>query len=192
MRGLRCVLLFAFAWAGSALAHAAAPPQAAPYGSAPGERVTDVQLADAAGTTTSLRQASGRSGLVLLTFDEECPVSKRYAPRVARMAREFRARGFRFALLDVTPHGPQDARRLAASVAPIAVFRDPERRVASALQARTTSEAFVIDAAGTHATAWYDNSRRNPWNPDPAKAVRWGAQVTDEMMIGYFDFVPGP
>ena len=38
------------------------------------------------------------------------------------------------------------------------------------------------------ATAWYDNSKDNPWNPDPAKEVRWGVRTTDEMMIGYFDF----
>lgn len=37
-------------------------------------------------------------------------------------------------------------------------------------------------------TAWYDNSKKNPWNPDPSKTVRWGQQTTDEMMIGYFDF----
>ncbi len=40
------------------------------------------------------------------------------------------------------------------------------------------------------ATAWYDNSAKNPANPDPTKTVRFGEQTTDEMMIGYFDFVP--
>lgn len=39
------------------------------------------------------------------------------------------------------------------------------------------------------ATAWYDNSKNNPWNPDPSQTVRWGQQTTEEMMIGYFDFV---
>lgn len=39
------------------------------------------------------------------------------------------------------------------------------------------------------ATAWYDNSKGNPWNPDPSKVVRWGLQTDEEMMIGYFDFV---
>lgn len=47
-------------------------------------------------------------------------------------------------------------------------------------------------AAGSLLTAkaWYDNSPANPWNPDPKKEVRWGPQVSDEMMIGYFDFLP--
>jgi len=43
--------------------------------------------------------------------------------------------------------------------------------------------------AGTElqAVAWYDNSRRNPHNPDPTKAVTWGDQTSDEMMVGFFD-----
>jgi hypothetical protein len=36
-------------------------------------------------------------------------------------------------------------------------------------------------------TAWFDNSEDNPNNPDPSKMVRWGQQVRDEMMVGYFD-----
>ena len=35
-------------------------------------------------------------------------------------------------------------------------------------------------------TAWYDNSKDNPANPDPNKDVRWGDQTWDEMMIGYY------
>ncbi|MEP6491555.1 MAG: redoxin domain-containing protein [bacterium] len=42
------------------------------------------------------------------------------------------------------------------------------------------------------ATAWYDNSEKNPFNPDPKKAVRFGEQTFEEMMIGYFDFLPNP
>lgn len=38
-----------------------------------------------------------------------------------------------------------------------------------------------------HCTAAYDNSADNLNNPDPTKAVRWGDQTWNEMMIGYFD-----
>jgi len=37
------------------------------------------------------------------------------------------------------------------------------------------------------ATATYDNSANNPKNPDATKAVRFGDQNWDEMMIGYFE-----
>jgi hypothetical protein len=37
-------------------------------------------------------------------------------------------------------------------------------------------------------TAYYDNSDKNPNNPDPTKAVRWGEQTWEEMMIGFMDY----
>jgi hypothetical protein len=38
------------------------------------------------------------------------------------------------------------------------------------------------------ATAWYDNSPNNKFNPDPTKEVRWGDQTFQEMMIGFFNY----
>jgi mono/diheme cytochrome c family protein len=37
-------------------------------------------------------------------------------------------------------------------------------------------------------TAYYDNSAGNPNNPDATKAVRWGEQTWEEMMIGFMDY----
>jgi hypothetical protein len=37
--------------------------------------------------------------------------------------------------------------------------------------------------------AWYDNSSKNPFNPDPTKTVTWGEQTFEEMMIGFIDVV---
>jgi peroxiredoxin len=36
-------------------------------------------------------------------------------------------------------------------------------------------------------TAHFDNSARNPNNPDPTREVRWGDQTWEEMMIGWTD-----
>ncbi len=43
--------------------------------------------------------------------------------------------------------------------------------------------------AGTElqAIGVFDNSKNNPHNPDPTKAVRWGDQTYEEMMVGFFD-----
>jgi peroxiredoxin len=38
----------------------------------------------------------------------------------------------------------------------------------------------------------FDNSSRNPANPDPGKRVRWGEQSWDEMFIGHFTAAPAP
>ncbi len=38
-------------------------------------------------------------------------------------------------------------------------------------------------------TAYYDNSTKNKFNPDPAKDVRFGEPTYDEMMLGFMDYV---
>jgi Ca2+-binding EF-hand superfamily protein len=55
------------------------------------------------------------------------------------------------------------------------------------------AEPLSIKAGDTiQYTAWYDNSRNNPANPDPNKEVRWGPQTYDEMHLGYIEYiVPG-
>ncbi len=45
----------------------------------------------------------------------------------------------------------------------------------------------VPKGAIIHCTAHFDNSAGNPNNPDPNKAVRWGDQTWQEMMIGWTD-----
>jgi hypothetical protein len=37
-------------------------------------------------------------------------------------------------------------------------------------------------------TAYYDNSDRNKYNPDPKQAVRWGDATYDEMLMGLFEY----
>jgi hypothetical protein len=36
--------------------------------------------------------------------------------------------------------------------------------------------------------AHFDNSEKNPANPDPKATVTWGDQTYEEMMIGYLDY----
>ena len=38
-------------------------------------------------------------------------------------------------------------------------------------------------------TGWFDNSSRNPANPDPMAVVQWGEQTDDEMHVGYIEYV---
>ena len=38
-----------------------------------------------------------------------------------------------------------------------------------------------------HMVAHFDNSSKNPNNPDPTKTVSWGDQTWEEMMIGWMD-----
>jgi len=52
---------------------------------------------------------------------------------------------------------------------------------------RLVQPRFLKAGTELQAVAWYDNSSKNPHNPDPTAAVRWGEQTYDEMMVGFFD-----
>jgi hypothetical protein len=47
----------------------------------------------------------------------------------------------------------------------------------------------VPSGSRLRATGWFDNSARNPHNPDPNRFVPFGEQIFDEMMVGYFHYV---
>jgi hypothetical protein len=50
-------------------------------------------------------------------------------------------------------------------------------------------EPVVVPAGSKmHCIALFDNSEKNPYNPDPEKNVRWGDQTWEEMMIGFFHY----
>ncbi len=57
------------------------------------------------------------------------------------------------------------------------------------LQYRFAEPVKVPRGSSIIYTAWYDNSDRNPANPDPKRTVRWGPQTYDEMHLGYVEFV---
>ncbi len=52
---------------------------------------------------------------------------------------------------------------------------------------RTARTRFLKAGTEVQAVATYNNSRKNPHNPDPDTAVHWGDQTYDEMMVGLFD-----
>jgi hypothetical protein len=55
------------------------------------------------------------------------------------------------------------------------------------LSYRLATPRFLKAGTELQAIGWFDNSTNNPHNPDASKAVRWGDQTTDEMMVGFFD-----
>jgi hypothetical protein len=55
------------------------------------------------------------------------------------------------------------------------------------LSYRLAQPRFLKAGTELQAVAWYDNSRNNPHNPDPSRAVTWGDHTYDEMMVGFFD-----
>jgi peroxiredoxin len=54
---------------------------------------------------------------------------------------------------------------------------------------RLAEPKAVPKGSKIHCVAHFDNSIKNPNNPDPTKMVFWGDQTWEEMMIGWTDFV---
>jgi peroxiredoxin len=52
------------------------------------------------------------------------------------------------------------------------------------------AEKLIPLAKGTkiHCLAHFDNSSKNPHNPDASKAVTWGDQTWEEMMVGWIEY----
>jgi hypothetical protein len=55
------------------------------------------------------------------------------------------------------------------------------------------AQPIELEAGTTlQAVATFDNSKKNPHNPDPDSAVTWGEQTWAEMMVGFFDVAVNP
>jgi peroxiredoxin len=53
---------------------------------------------------------------------------------------------------------------------------------------REAEPLFMPKGSKMHCRAHYDNSSKNPNNPDPTIPVSWGDQTWEEMMIGWIDY----
>ena len=113
----------------------------------PGDLVPDVAFTDVKGVASSVRASSGRTGVVFITRDIECPVSQRYHARILELARTYAPRGYRFVLVDVTPHSAKEA--AAAAPAGLATVLDRDKTLQALFRPLSTAEAFVVDHAGT-------------------------------------------
>jgi len=113
-----------------------------------GEWVEDLGFTRLDGSSAQLSQVMGERGLVVAMREVDCPLSKRYSPRLVELEGELATRGF--GLLYV---GVQDRDACARDVETFGLGAtyavDPEGRIAANLAATTTTEVFVLDAAST-------------------------------------------
>ena len=158
------------------------------FGFEPGERVADVRFTDVAGVPGVLSALAGKAGAVLVVRDAECPVSQRYAPRLAELEKAYGAKGFAFAYVDVTPHDRAAAKADAAKYGLAGrTVLDADRRVVAALRATSSAEAFVIDRRGTlryrgavddqYGIGWHKDAPTQRWLTDALDKVAADARV---------------
>ena len=167
---------------GTAAAHYVA------FGYHPGERVADTRFTDLDGKPGVLSHMAGTRGAVFVVRDAECPVSQRYAPRLAEMEKRYGPKGYTFTYLDATPHSAKDAREDAAKYGLTGrVVLDSAKRLIGALRATSSAEAFVIDAGGTlryrgavddqYGIAFHRDAATKHWLRDALDRVSAGKDV---------------
>ena len=161
MRFSDCILACAvFAYAGSssvsmagddgvAVARVAAPADWRELGV--GRLATALIGTTIEGERWSFDSISGQKAIVLAMTSSACPVSRKYAPTLARLEAAWRDRGVAFVFINSSEgEDIADIRKQIAEHRLAGTYvMDADHHLAAALGARTTAEVFVLDAART-------------------------------------------
>jgi peroxiredoxin len=116
-----------------------------------GTRIPDATLTDLDGKTRRLTELTGKCPAVIALISSSCPVSKRYAPSLARLEAEYRAKGVAFILLAPTATDSAEDLRTMCKAAGITTpcLRGPQSALLKTLGATASTDTFVVDAALT-------------------------------------------
>ena len=124
------------------------PEELAPEQAGIGKRIPDFALGLIGGGESGLYAGTGSKGTVVVVRDPECPVSRRYGPRIAKLARRFGTAGFGFVFIYLNEE--LDAARLREDAQALGVSGTFAARgsfaLADALGVKSTGEVFVLDA----------------------------------------------
>ncbi len=117
-----------------------------------GRRLTDFVMVDTSGKEHRLSTLTSSSkAIVIAMFGATCPISGKLGPELARLEKEYTARGVAF--LFVTPVAGETPTDIAKFVSTHGlsspIINDEKSALASQLNATTTTEVFVVDAART-------------------------------------------
>ncbi|MFT7671284.1 MAG: hypothetical protein ACI8X5_004001, partial [Planctomycetota bacterium] len=115
-----------------------------------GEWILNLEFAVLGGGRSSFEEVAGERGLVVVMRDPECPLSKKYSPRLRELESEAQKMGLPFLYVGMeSEEAAQGDVKLYGLSSTYAV--DPDGHIARELDARTSTEVFVIDSANTMA-----------------------------------------
>lgn len=116
-----------------------------------GRLVPDLRFEPISGKKFSVADWKNAAAVVIAFTSTSCPVTKRYLPTLAALEKEFSPRGVRFVFVNpiATDSGVDVRAAIARAGLAGPYVHDTNRRLASALGARSTAEVFVLDAART-------------------------------------------
>ena len=116
-----------------------------------GAMVPDAAFADIDGKQHKLTDFTKGKATVIALFSPTCPVSKRYLPTLAALEKEWTPRGVGVLLVAPIATDAADDLRAAVKAAGLSatVVPDPKGALSAMLGARSTTDAFVLDARRT-------------------------------------------
>ena len=116
-----------------------------------GRQVEDVAFEDTEGRKGSLNGVMGTKGLCIAFTSVTCPVSKRYLPAMGQLCEDLRAQGISLLVVNPMVSEPRDdlVRSLSANMVNCRAVHDVIRVLTRALEARTTTEVFLLDPSRT-------------------------------------------
>lgn len=116
-----------------------------------GRQVPDVTFTDLAGKARRLSDFKASGGLVLALTSSTCPVSKRYMASLVALSVTLKTQGV--ALILVNPYASETSAEIAAQLKTAnytgIYVHDKDLTLCRALQARTTTETFLLDNTRT-------------------------------------------
>ena len=115
-----------------------------------GEKLADVTLQDLRGKSVQLLDLQKDGVLVIAYTGLGCPIAGRYAPRLEALSKKFAKRGVRFVGINANPQ--DSAADIAEECKELGItflmLQDAQQALTRQLDAKTTTEAFVVDKNG--------------------------------------------
>jgi len=116
-----------------------------------GRLIPDARFKDIKGKSGKLSDFKSAPALVIAYTSTSCPLTKKYAPTLARLEKEFGAKGVKFLFVNPTASDTRASINTANKDNNLLgrYVHDREGKLTAALGAETITEMFVLDAART-------------------------------------------
>src|SRR2546422_5884446 len=113
-----------------------------------GTMIDDFKLPDADGKEHSLNSLKGKNATVLIFIATKCPVSNAYNERMEKLAQDYKAKGVNVVGINANSTEPASEVKAHAAAKHLTfpILKDNGNKIADALGATRTPEAYFLDA----------------------------------------------
>lgn len=113
-----------------------------------GATIVDFTLPDVDGKDRSLNSLKGKNGTVLIFVAVQCPISNAYNERMEKLGQDYKARGISVVGINANSTEPTAAVKAHAAEKHLTfpILKDNGNKIADALGATRTPEAYLLDA----------------------------------------------